>query len=178
MGHDRMKQETRNRLNFLRLALPWKSSYNGNYEGRPRIEKAPLGFPLFPWQKTPESYHAIVDKSDLGMPVGIPLTLENPDPETAANLQQLLEHSRNGDQLYLRGRTIVRVDGPDNIGSLLNASLKVWTNLLTLKGFPTMKRREVYSGTIEVNGTPTFHYYVDMSPQMRHGEISQIVAQR
>ncbi|MBI2143208.1 hypothetical protein HYU20_02600 [Candidatus Woesearchaeota archaeon] len=171
-----MKPEIKNQLNFLRSALPWKGSYDCNYEGRPRIEKLPLGFPLFPWQKTLGSYHAIVEKSDLGVPVAIPLMLENPDPETKANLQRLLEHSRNGDQIYLRGRNIVRVDGPDNIGSLLKDSLEVWVNLLTLKGFHHIARREVYSGTIEVNGAPTFQYYVDMSPQMRRGGISQIAA--
>ena len=140
--------------------------YDLYYKGHASIGEAPLKFPFFPWQNLTKVPHAYVNDSTIGI-VGIPLTTENPDPETGRNLASIVDQIQSGRDVSIDGRAIISSE-KQTVLSYIAESAKLWWGIMKLDFKAAFKQpdvhRQVYSGTISIDGEPKFQYWVDLSP--------------
>lgn len=145
--------------------MVFKGMVDFNYRGTATFAKQPTEFTLaqvmLPWRKIQDEIVLYVADAALGTKFGVPLTATGvtSDQETANNLEFLLQQNNNGCQLTAEGSAVVRT-----------SPSAYWLKLLGMAKENFM-RREVYRGTISIEGGQCFSFYSDLSPQFRQISI-------
>lgn len=147
-----------------------KGQYDKNYEGPATIDHIPTEFTLaqllLPWKKIEKQPVLQIQDSASGVTYGIPLKVAgvSPDPETASNLELLLQESQQGHQLNVKGSAIIRTGKFLDLGAILSFGMTK----------EELVKRQVYTGSVTTANGIIFSFYVDLSPQFRQYRISRV----